>query len=446
MLTRLLRRLLRGSSRLPRGVRRLLGGLCGFARLLRRLLRRIHSLCRVVRLRHFLRSLGGLLRILYGLVRLGPGFRGLLFGLGILRGFRLLLRVLRGLLRRFRRLLGLLRGLRRALLGFLHPALLQLRLRFELLRHIVLATACIGELLLGIGERILGNRAQLLLHRGILRQLRLELLEQLLRILLRHLREHLRVRLLLVELLLDAQFLLHLAQRRARIIQRLPLLHLFKMIRDLLQRIGELLLLLRRAFEVCLLLLRRGGCRILQGLLRLRRRVLQHRERIIRVAHLLALILLQNVLLVRIRAHEILQRLDLRIELLLLRDLLFRLRLRIGGILRLLILRALLRLLLHLRLLLRERRGELAHRRRKLRQLCARIRHRLAQKIQRELHLPREFLRVLPRGRLRKIKIPALAHLALHRAPRLELLRLPEDLLRSFKRLRLFQIGGTIGS
>ena len=290
--------------------------------------------------------------------------------------------------------------------------------------------------MLSVSKLVLCNRAQLLLHRGILRQLRLEFLEELRRILLRHLREHLRVRLLLIEFLLDAEFLLLFAQRRARLIRRFPLLHFFKMVRDLVQRIGEFLLLFRSAFEVGLLLRRRARRSVLQCLLGLRRRILQHRERIVRIAHLLALILFQNILLVRVRANEVFQRLDFLVELLLLRDLICRLRLRIVGILLLIIRGAFFGFLFNLRLLLRERGGELAHGRRKLCQFLARLRHRLAEKIQRQLHLPGEQLGMLPHTHRLAIEIPPPAHLPFHRMPRLDLLRLPENLLRACECLR----------
>ena len=248
------------------------------------------------------------------------------------------------------------------------------------------------------------------------------------------------MRLLRVKLLLDAEFLLRLAHCRACVVGELALLHFFKMFRDLLQRIGELLLLLDCANDVGLLLLRRGCRCILQRLLRAQRRILQHCERVVGIAHFLALILLQNVLLVRLGADEILQRLDLLVELLLLRDLLLRLILRVLGIFLLRSPGALLGLLLHLGLLLRERRGELAHGRRKYRQPLARIGHRLAEKIERKLRLPGELLGVLPRGHRKVFKIRAPAHLPLHRAPAFELLRLQQNLLRIRKHLRQFHV------
>ena len=248
------------------------------------------------------------------------------------------------------------------------------------------------------------------------------------------------MRLLCVELLLDAKFLLRLAHRRACVVGELALLHFFKVLRDLLQRVRELLLLLDGTVKVGRLLLRCGYRCILQRLLRARRRILQHCERVVSIAHFLALILLQNVLLVRLRANEILQRLDLLVEMLLLRDLLLGLFLRVLGIFFLRSLGALLGLLLHLGLLLRERHGELAHGRRKFRQPHACVGHRLAEKIERQLRLPGELLGVLPRGHRKVFKIHAPAHLPLHRAPAFELLRLQQNLLRIREHLRQFHV------
>ena len=440
LIAALRRRVLRGRLRLLRIARGLLCRLRSFAGFVRCLLCVLRGLGGRVRLCDLLGGLRGLLRVLRGGCRFVRGFRSLLFRGLITRGLRICLRGLGGFLRGLRRLCGLLRGLGCVLLRGISFRLLLLRLLADLLRDFVLLLRRIFELLRGIGDRVLPDRAQLLLHRGILRQLRLEFLEELLRILLRHLGEHLRVRLLRVEILLDAEFLLRLAHRRARVIRGLALLHFFKVLRDLLQCFGELLLLLRGAHEVGLLLLRRARGGILQGLLGLRRRILQHCKRVVSVAHLLALILFQDVLLVRLRAHEILQRLDLLVELLLLRDLLLRLGLRVVGIFLLRVLGALLGPLLHLGLLLRKSRSELAHGRRQLCQFLARLVHRLAEKIERELHLPGELLGVLAHRHGNVVVIRATAHLAFHRAPRFELLRLRDDRLRiakNFHQVRL---------
>ena len=72
------------------------------------------------------------------------------------------------------------------------------------------------------------------MHLGILRQLGFELLQELLGILLRHLGDHLRVGKLIIELLLDAEFLLRLAQRCPGLGEVLALFRGVVMFRDLL--------------------------------------------------------------------------------------------------------------------------------------------------------------------------------------------------------------------
>ena len=123
---------------------------------------------------------------------------------------------------------------------------------------------------------------------------------------------------LIIELLLDAEFLLRLAQRCPGLGEVLALFHGVVMFRDLLQRILQLLLLLGGTFQIGFLLSLRVFCRILKRLLSLWRRVFQHSERIIGITHRFAFVLFQNILFVRFGPDQILQRVHLRIELLLL--------------------------------------------------------------------------------------------------------------------------------
>ena len=131
------------------------------------------------------------------------------------------------------------------------------------------------------------------------------------------------------------------------------------MLGNLLESILKFLLLLGRTLKVGLFLCIGILRRILKRLLGLWRRVFEHRERIISVAHRFTLFFFQNVLLVGLRTDQIFQRLDLRIELLLLGELrcggigLLRLRLRFG-------------FFLNLFLLLRESCGEFRDGRREL--------------------------------------------------------------------------------
>src|SRR5205085_12635450 len=107
---------------------------------------------------------------------------------------------------------GLLSGL-----GGLGGGLILIGLLVHLIGHVLFLGGGLGELLLGGGERILGDVAQLFLHERIFRQLGLEFLEQRRRVFLRHLGEHLGVGKLLVQLVLHVELLLGLTQLGARL-------------------------------------------------------------------------------------------------------------------------------------------------------------------------------------------------------------------------------------
>ena len=136
---------------------------------------------------------------------------------------------------------------------------------------------------------------------------------------LRHPGEFLRLGKLLVELLLDAVFLLRLAQRQPRFL-RLPLLHRLVVLGHLFQRLGQLLLLLRglsqRLFLQRRLVALRAPAsglppRVTGGSLSIASASSASRARSRPSS-------LQNVLLVCIRAERVLQRFDLFVQPLLL--------------------------------------------------------------------------------------------------------------------------------
>ena len=273
------------------GVGELLGGFCGFACFLRCILSGLSGLvgerlCPVV-----LGSVGLLLGVLGCLM---SGFGGLLCFLRCFCG---------------------------GLGGALWRGLRVFGLRGELIGDGGFLLSGLVELLLGVGQRILRDVAQLFLHLGVLRQLGFEFLQELLGVLLRHLGEHLSVGELLVELCLNPQFFLRLAQFGACLREVFAFLHRVVVFGNLLESILKFLLLLGRTLKVGLLLcigILRG---ILKRLLRLWRRIFEHRQRIICIPHRFTLLLFQYVLLVRFCTDQVLQRLNLRIELLLLSEL-----------------------------------------------------------------------------------------------------------------------------
>ena len=180
---------------------------------------------------------------------------------------------------------------------------------------------------------------------------------------------------------------------------------------DFQKRVHHLLLRTHGAVEAGLLLRGPGaGQDIAQGLLGLRRRVLDERQQHIGIAHPLALIRLQNVLLIRVGADEVLERLDPPIDLLLPGELRQRLRPvflglgRGGGA-----------GLPHgnfpqLRLLPGQREGEVADFRRHLAQGLARALHRLAQKRERRPDLAGHALHLVPHAPDRTVGFFASAH------------------------------------
>ena len=285
-------------------------------------------------------------------------------------------------------------------------------------------------------ERGVGDLLQLLLRFRIFRQLRDQLIEQSLRVLRRHLGQHRGLGEILVELRLDPQILLRLAQRGARFLRIFPLLQRRVVPADLAQRLHDFLLLLDRAIEVRLLLRHVGTLRDLpQRLLGGGRRLFQHRQRVVRVAHAVALIFFQNVLHVRVGADQVFERLDLAVDLLLPREL------RRDGGLGFLSLRGrrlaggLIGIRLERGLLLGQREREFANARRELEHVFPRGLQRAAQQRQRRPQLAADLLQFDPCDERRVSEFPPLAHLESHRAERRAGRKLPEQRRRLIERL-----------
>ena len=430
-LATLLRTLLRRRLRLLRGLCRLLRLGRRFARLLRSLLRTLRHLLRLpLLLRGLLRGLHRLLRALGRLLGLGTRLTPLIRRRRVARRLRRLHRAVRRLLRALRGLHGLLRGLG-GLLRRLLRALRRTRIGrcVHLLRHGILLPARLLQLLGRTLQRVLRNRAQLLRHLRILSQRLLELREHLRRRLLRHLRELLRLGKLLVEFRLDPVFLLGRAERRARLVG-LALLQIVVVLRELVQRVGQLLLLVRRLRQRLLLRRRQlalhRACEVFRGA---GRRLPEHRQRIVRIARPLAGVLVHHILRIRIGADRILQRIDLFIQLLLRGERVLRLRPGLGRLLVVHLVGLLHGLLFQFLRLLRELRHHLLERRRHLREFLARLVHRLPQKIERLPHHRRQRHGVLRCALWRTLRLEALLHLLIRPHRRRVRHRLPDDLL-----------------
>ena len=111
----------------------------------------------------------------------------------------------------------------------------------------------------GLLHHVVGQFLQRLLHRRVASQFLLQSLEGCRRVLFcgsEHLGEALRLLEGFVEILFDAEFLLHLAQGVARLVgERLPLLDPLELIRQVLQGLGKLSLLARGGLQRLRLLL-----------------------------------------------------------------------------------------------------------------------------------------------------------------------------------------------
>ena len=371
-----------------------------------------------LRLRHDLRDVLRALQFLRGLhrrVRRQHGRR------------RLFLRELRPVVRRFVRCrLGGLRGIFRG--GQRLPrersgeprsfegrelALRRVVLRGLLVhffRHLRLGLRRGVELVLGVGQRVLRDCVQLLLHLRVFGQLPFQFLEQIRRAFLRHLRQLFGLVGLRVEILLAVPFLL--PQLRAGPRDILPLGQRRVVPGDPVQRVHDLLLVPGRAFEIGFLprglgALRRSEQRLRRG----GRRVFEREHRVIGIAHPLTLILWQNAPLIRIGADQILQRLDPQINPLLPRKLRLRLRLVLRRLGRASFRRVRDRHHFEHGFLLRQSEREFADRRREGVEIAPRERHRFAQKRERRPPAARRHVHLAAHARRRTIQLAAQAHL-----------------------------------
>ena len=267
------------------------------------------------------------------------------------------------------------------------------------------------ELILGGGKGVLVDLVQLFPHLGIFGEFRLQFREQILGGLFREFGGEFGLRELLVDLVLQPQLGLGLAQLRARLLHLPSRVERLEMPGDAVQRVHEFLLLHERAVEIAAQLRGVAADRgLAERLLGGGRRIFEQRQRIVGVAHAGALIFPQDILHIGVSADEVLERFEAAIDVLLPRELRERAGLDFIGLRGRGFLCELARVLFQRGFFPGQSEREFAHGRREFREVFPRGFHGAAQVAERQPHPGRQLLHGLARAAGHVAELAPLAH------------------------------------